>query len=95
MHGSAISSALPTHPWGRAPGAPGRASALFVLRSPSRRHHQFVRRLDAAAFVAVTKTYGGHQTDEQHQAVESILNDEFDGVIEKVEDAVLYFARRR
>jgi SAM-dependent methyltransferase len=59
------------------------------------RHHQFVRRLDAATFVAVTKTYGGHRTDEQYQIIERIINDEFEGEIEKVEDAALYLARRR
>jgi SAM-dependent methyltransferase len=59
------------------------------------RHHQFVRRLDAATFVAVTKTYGGHRTDEQYQDIERIINDEFEGEIEKVEDAALYLARRR
>ena len=59
------------------------------------RHHQFVRRLDAATFVAVTKTYGGHRTDEQYQDIERIINEEFEGEIEKVEDAALYLARRR
>ncbi len=59
------------------------------------RHYQFVRRLDAATFVAVTKTYGGHRTDEQYQDIERIINDEFEGEIEKVEDAALYLARRR
>jgi SAM-dependent methyltransferase len=58
-------------------------------------HNQFVRRLDAATFVAVTKTYGGHRTDEQYQAIERIINDEFEGEIKKVEDAALYAARRR
>ena len=43
------------------------------------RHHQFVRGLDGATFVAVTKTYGGHRTDEQYQAIERIINDEFGG----------------
>jgi SAM-dependent methyltransferase len=59
------------------------------------RHHQFVRTLDAATFVAVTKTYGGQRTDEQYQAIERIINDEFKGEIEKVEDAALYLARSR
>ena len=59
------------------------------------RHHQFARRLDGATFVAVTKTYGGNRTDEQYQAIERIIKDEFDGEIEKVEDAALYLARRR
>jgi hypothetical protein len=36
-----------------------------------------------------------HRTDEQYQAIERIINDEFEGEIEKVEDAVLYLARRR
>jgi len=59
------------------------------------RHHQFARKLDAATFVAVTKTYGGHRTDEQYRAIERIIIDEFEDEIEKVEDAALYLARRR
>lgn len=59
------------------------------------RHHQFVRRLDAATFVAVTKTYGGHRTEGQYEAIEEIINDELEGEVEKVEDAALYMARRR
>ena len=59
------------------------------------RHHQFARRLNAEAFVAVTKTYGGHRTDEHYRAIARIINDEFGGEIEKVEDAALYVARRR
>ena len=43
----------------------------------------------------MTKTYGGHRTDEQYQAIQRIINDEFDGEIEKVEDAALYLTRRR
>jgi SAM-dependent methyltransferase len=58
------------------------------------RHHRFERKLDGAAFVAVTKTYGGHRTDEQYQAIERVINREFEGKIEKVEDAGLYLARR-
>lgn len=72
---------------------PVRADARFDEFSVLR--HRFVRRLDAATFVAVTKTYGGHRTDEQYQVIEGIINDEFEGKIEKVEDAALYLARRR
>jgi trans-aconitate methyltransferase len=59
------------------------------------RHHQFSHKLDAATFVAVTKTYGGQRTDEQYAAIEKIINDEFGGAVVKVEDAALYIARRR
>ena len=58
-------------------------------------HHVFERTLDAAAFVAVTKTYGGQRTDEQYDAIARIVNDEFEGRITKVEDAALYIWRRR
>jgi SAM-dependent methyltransferase len=58
-------------------------------------HHVFERTLDAAAFVAVTKTYGGQRTDEQYDAIARIVNDEFEGSITKVEDAALYIWRRR
>jgi SAM-dependent methyltransferase len=58
-------------------------------------HHVFERTLDAADFVAVTKTYGGRRTDEQYEAIARIVNDEFDGSITKVEDAALYLSRRR
>ena len=56
-------------------------------------HHPFERTLDAQTFVSVTKTYGGNRTSEQYQAIERIINREFDGTITKVEDAVLYLAR--
>lgn len=58
-------------------------------------HHVFERTLNAATFVAVTKTYGGQRTDEQYDAIGSVINDEFGGSITKVEDAALYISRRR
>ncbi len=58
-------------------------------------HHVFERTLDAATFVAVTKTYGGQRTDEQYDAIASVITDEFGGSITKVEDAALYVSRRR
>ena len=58
------------------------------------RHHVFERSLDAADFVAVTKTYGGHRTDEQYESIARVIEDDF-GVIKKVEDATLYTSRRR
>jgi SAM-dependent methyltransferase len=57
-------------------------------------HHVFERNLDAADFVAATKTYGGHRTAEQYEAIAGVIEDDF-GVIKKVEDAVLYTSRRR
>ncbi len=59
------------------------------------RHHPFTRKLDAQTFVAVTKTYGGNRTDQQYLAIERVINTECQGEVEKVEDAVLYIARRR
>ena len=57
-------------------------------------HHIFERSLDAESFVEVTKTYGGHRTDEEYEAVARVIDDEFGGSIRKVEDAVLYITRR-
>ncbi len=59
------------------------------------RHHPFTRRLDADTFVAATKTYGGHRTDDQYKAIKWIITSEFGGAVEKTEDAVLHIARRR
>jgi len=59
------------------------------------RHHPFTRTLNADTFVAVTKTYGGHRTDDQYQAIERVINSEFGGAVAKVEDAALYMAQRR
>lgn len=55
-------------------------------------HHPFARTLDASTFTAVTKTYGGKYTSEQFQAIEQIINEEFDGSVTKVEDAALYLS---
>jgi SAM-dependent methyltransferase len=57
-------------------------------------HHPFERTLDAPTFIAVTKTYGGNYTSEQFQAIEQIINEEFGGVVTKVEDAALYLSMR-
>ena len=57
-------------------------------------HHPFERTLDVSTFVAVTQTYGAITTAEQYQAIERIINDDFDGAITKVEDAALYLATR-
>ena len=58
------------------------------------RHHPFERTLDASTFIAVTKTYAGNYTAEQFQAIERIINEEFGGVVTKVEDAALYLSMR-
>lgn len=57
-------------------------------------HHPFERNLDAATFVAVTKTYGVNFTTEQFRAIERIINEDFGGVITKMEDAALYLSMR-
>ncbi len=46
-------------------------------------------------FVAVTKTYGGHRTDEQYEAIARVINEGCEGSITKVEDAALNISRRR
>jgi trans-aconitate methyltransferase len=57
-------------------------------------HHPFERTLDASTFIAVTKTYGGNYTAEQFQAIEQIINEDFGGVVRKVEDAAIYLSIR-
>jgi SAM-dependent methyltransferase len=58
-------------------------------------HHRFERKLDADSFIAVTRTYGGRHTSERDQLIRHLIEDEFDGEVTKVEDAVLYLARRQ
>jgi hypothetical protein len=58
-------------------------------------HHRFERKLDAESFVAVTRTYGGHHASERDQLIRHLIENEFGGEVTKVEDAVLYLARRR
>lgn len=58
-------------------------------------HHPFARKLDAATYVAVTRTYGGQRSDEQCAALERMITDEFGGSVTKIEDAVVHLARRQ
>ena len=59
------------------------------------RRHRFERPLDASSFVAVTRTYGANHGAEHDRIVQRIIDDELGGTVTKVEDAVLYLARRR
>jgi SAM-dependent methyltransferase len=76
-------------------------NSLQPIRSDKRfddfrvRRHRFERRLDAESFIAVTRTYGGRHTVERDQIVRQLIELEFGGAVTKVEDAVLYLARRR
>ncbi len=58
-------------------------------------HHVFERALDGSTFVNVTRTYGGDRSEAQYREIERVVRDEFGGSVTKVEDAVLYLARRR
>ncbi|MGH9081136.1 MAG: class I SAM-dependent methyltransferase [Acidimicrobiales bacterium] len=58
-------------------------------------HHPFARTLAADAYVAVCRTYGGQRSDEQYDALERTITEEFGGSVTKVEDAVVYMAPRR
>lgn len=58
-------------------------------------HHPFARQLDAATYVAVTRTYGGHRSDEHDDALGRLITEEFGGSVTKTEDAVVHLARRR
>ncbi len=56
--------------------------------------HRFERVLDAATFVAVTRTYGGHYDAETYRAITLAIDNEFGGSVTKVEEVVLYLATR-
>jgi SAM-dependent methyltransferase len=56
-------------------------------------HHPFERTLDGASYVAVTKTYGGHRSADDYEALELMIRREFDDAVVKTEDAVLYMSR--
>ncbi len=58
-------------------------------------HHPFARSLNASTYVAVTRTYGGQRSEEQYEALARTIVEEFGGSVTKVEDAVVYLARRR
>jgi SAM-dependent methyltransferase len=58
-------------------------------------HHPFARTLDAASYVAVCRTYGGERSEEQYDALQRAIADEFGGSVTKVEDAVVHLAQRR
>jgi trans-aconitate methyltransferase len=58
-------------------------------------HYRFERTLDAAAFVAVTRTYGGTHSTDRDEIIRTIIDEELGGAVTKVEDAVLNLARRR
>jgi SAM-dependent methyltransferase len=59
------------------------------------RRHRFARTLDAAAFVAVTRTYGGAHRPERDETLRRMIDDEFGGTVTKREEAVVYLAPRR
>ena len=62
--------------------------------------YAFTRSLDARTFVAVLNTYGVNQgltaeaREHQDSVLRALIEDEFGGVIQKHEDAVLHLARR-
>ena len=45
------------------------------------RRHRFARRLDAESFVAVARTYGGHDTVDRDQLVRQLIEVEFEGAV--------------
>ena len=58
------------------------------------RRRQFERNLDAKTFVGLTRTYPGFHTRERDARFEEIIDNDFEGVVNRVEAAVLYLARR-
>ena len=59
------------------------------------RRHRLARTLDASTFVAVSRTYGANYGPEHDRIIRRIIDDDLGGSVTKVEDAVLYLARRR
>ena len=58
-------------------------------------HHPFARELDAATYVAVTRTYGGERGDDREDRLLRLITEEFGGSVVKVEDAVVHLAPRQ
>lgn len=58
------------------------------------RRHRFDRTLDADTFVEVTRTYGARLREEEFDTIRRLI-DGLGGSVTKVEEAVLYLARRR
>jgi SAM-dependent methyltransferase len=71
---------------------PLRADAHFAPVEVHR--HRFERVLDAATFVAVARTYGGHYDAGTYRAITRAIDNELGGSVTKVEEVVLYLARR-
>ena len=53
-------------------------------------HHAIERTLDAATFVAVSKTYRGQRTDQQYDAIARVVNNEFEGAHQSRERSPLH-----
>ena len=60
-----------------------------------RREYRFERSLDAATFVAVTRTYGGPHHLDRDAIIKTIINEDLGGTVTKIENAVLNLAHRR
>jgi SAM-dependent methyltransferase len=56
--------------------------------------HEFSRALDADAYVAVTRTYGGPHTAARDAAIRSVIEESCEGTVTKTERADLYAYRR-
>lgn len=55
---------------------------------------RFDRVLDADTFVALTRTYGGPQSESHDAEIRSLIVRDFGGAVVKVEDAVLHLFSR-
>jgi SAM-dependent methyltransferase len=58
------------------------------------RRHRFERTLDADTFVEVTRTYGAGLAEDDFETIRRLI-ERLGGSVTKVEEAVLYLARRR
>jgi SAM-dependent methyltransferase len=85
--------------WPTGPFAEAMAS-LELLRADPRfgpvevHRHRFERALDAATFVAVTRTYGGGHDPGTYRAIARAIDEDLGGSVTKVEEVTIYLARR-
>jgi SAM-dependent methyltransferase len=91
-------AALSGRPWvGRFPKIVNSKEAVAAdkrFTALDQRRYRFERTLDAQSFVEVTKTYGDHLTEELLAQVAALINNEFDGLVTKVEEAAVHAYKR-
>jgi Methyltransferase domain len=75
-------------------------ASLEPLRADDRfdevalRTHRFERALDSQTFIGLTRTYPGFHTAKRDARYQQIIDNDFDGSVQRIEDGVLYVFRR-